>query len=67
MALAYQKLGEVGEGRRWLKKAGDWLDSIGDGLPANAEESLGLHRHNWLEALILRKQVEAALGKSNGR
>jgi hypothetical protein len=59
LALAYQKLGAKVEGRYWLDKAGAWLDSLGGSRPADAETKLGLHRHNWLEAHVLRHEAEA--------
>jgi hypothetical protein len=31
-------------------------------MPARAEEELGLHYHNWLEAHVLRREAEALLG-----
>jgi tetratricopeptide (TPR) repeat protein len=60
LALAHQKLGNTDEARFWLNKAGTWLDSVGKELPANAE-SFALHRHNWLEAQILRREAESLL------
>src|SRR5262249_38208417 len=62
LALAQQRLGHTEEARRWLGKATAWLDQYGDGLPARAEEELGLHLHNWLEAHVLRAEAEALLG-----
>ena len=67
LSLTYQKLGETVEARQWLKKADDWLDSLGAELPPDAETALGLHRHNWLEANVLRKEAEAAIGSSRGQ
>jgi tetratricopeptide (TPR) repeat protein len=32
------------------------------GSPASAQEMLGLHLHNWLEAHVLRREAEALLG-----
>ena len=37
------------------------LDQYGDGMPARADEELGLHLHNWLEAHALRREAEAAI------
>jgi tetratricopeptide (TPR) repeat protein len=61
LALAQQRLGKPEEARRWLGKAQKWLDQFGDGMPPRAEEELGLHLHNWLEAQILRREAEALL------
>jgi serine/threonine-protein kinase len=57
LALAHQKLGNREEAVAWLKKANDWLREVGATLPANAEQSLGLHRHNWLEAHALLNEL----------
>jgi tetratricopeptide (TPR) repeat protein/tRNA A-37 threonylcarbamoyl transferase component Bud32 len=59
LALANHRLGKPEEARRWLGKAQKWLDQFGDGMPPRAEEELGLHLHNWLEAQILRREAEA--------
>jgi hypothetical protein len=61
LALANQRLGKAEEARRWLSKAQGWLDRYGDGMPARADEELGLHLHNWLEAHVLRREAEALL------
>jgi tetratricopeptide (TPR) repeat protein len=57
LAMAYQKMGENDEARHWLNKAASWMDQYGNEMPPNAEV-LGLHRHNWLEAHILRQEAE---------
>jgi tetratricopeptide (TPR) repeat protein len=62
LALAEQRQGRTEAARRWLGKAQAWLDQYGDGMPARAEEELGLHYHNWLEAHVLRREAEALLG-----
>ena len=59
LALANHRLGKPEEARRWLGKAQKWLDQFGDGMPPRAEEELGLHLHNWLEAQVLRREAEA--------
>jgi hypothetical protein len=61
LALAHQRLGKAEEARRWLGKAQGWLDQYRGGMPARAEEELGLHLHNWLEAHVLRREAEALL------
>jgi serine/threonine-protein kinase len=63
LALANQRLGKSEEARRWLGKAQAWLDQYRDGMPARAEEELGLHYHNWLEAHVLRREAEAQLAR----
>jgi tetratricopeptide (TPR) repeat protein len=62
LALAHQRLGKSEEARRWLVKAQAWLDQYRDGMPGRAQERLGLHLHNWLEAHVLRREAEALLG-----
>jgi tetratricopeptide (TPR) repeat protein len=62
LALARQRLGQTKEARRWLDRAAKWLDERKDGWTANAEDTLGLHLHNWLEAHVLRREAEALLG-----
>jgi serine/threonine-protein kinase len=63
LALAHQSLGKTEEARRWLDKAQAWLDQYRDGMPARAEEELGLHLHNWLEAHVLRREAEALIAQ----
>jgi tetratricopeptide (TPR) repeat protein len=46
LALANERLGKAEEARRWLNKAQAWLDQYRDGMPARAEEELGLDLHN---------------------
>jgi tetratricopeptide (TPR) repeat protein len=57
LALAYQKLGKAEEARWWLDKATGWLDQQEGRMPVNTN-FLGMHRHNWLEAHVLRQEVE---------
>lgn len=61
LALANQRVGRTDEAHRWLEKAQTWLDQFHDGLPPRAEQDLGLHLHNWLEANVLRREAEALL------
>ncbi len=67
LALANQRLGKAEEARRWLEKAQAWLDQYRDGMPARAEEELGLHYHNWLEAHVLRREAEALIPSTGPR
>jgi tetratricopeptide (TPR) repeat protein len=67
LALAQQHLGKSEEARRWLDKATAWLDQYRDGMPARAEEELGLHLHNWLEANVLRREAEARIRPADPR
>ncbi|MBX3317147.1 MAG: protein kinase [Phycisphaeraceae bacterium] len=54
LARAHLDLGQRDEAREWLAKAGDWLDQ-NTGMPER------IHLHNWLEAQILRREVEHEL------
>jgi tetratricopeptide (TPR) repeat protein len=67
LALSSQRLGKTEEARRWLDKAQAWLDQYGDGMPARAEEELGLHFHNWLEAHVPRREAEALIPSTGPR
>jgi serine/threonine-protein kinase len=62
LALANQRLGHTDEAQRWLNKAQAWLDQYPQGMPPRAEQELGLHLHNWLEANVLRREAEALIG-----
>ncbi len=62
LALASQQLGKSDEARAWLKKATDWLDGQKQ-WSSDKERSDGLHLHNWLEAWVLRREAEKALGQ----
>jgi serine/threonine-protein kinase len=64
LALAEQGRGNAAEARRWSEKAGAWLDQYSAGMPVRAQQDLGLDLHNWLEAHILRREVEALLPAS---
>jgi hypothetical protein len=57
------KRGKSEESRRWLDKATVWLDQYPGGMQDRAEEELGLHLHNWLEAHVLRREAEELIGR----
>jgi tetratricopeptide (TPR) repeat protein len=61
LALSHHRLGKADEARRWLGKAQAWLDAYRDGMPNRANEEMGLHLHNWLEAHVLRREAERLL------
>jgi tetratricopeptide (TPR) repeat protein len=61
LGLAHQRLGKTEDAQRWLDKALAWLDQYRDGMPARADEELGLHFHNWLEAHVLRREAESVI------
>jgi hypothetical protein len=60
LALAYHDFGEEKEAQRWFRKGAGWLDQVGSERPVRSDQ-LGLHRHNWLEAHILRREAESLL------
>jgi tetratricopeptide (TPR) repeat protein len=60
LALAFQRLGKTDEARRWLAKAAGWMDQQEGRMPLETI-AMGLHRHNWLEAHVLRREAEALL------
>jgi hypothetical protein len=63
LALAEQARGQPAVARRWLGRATAVLDRHAV-LPADHQGRLGMHLHNWLEAHVLRQQVEALLKSS---
>jgi tetratricopeptide (TPR) repeat protein len=67
LAMASERLGKHEEARQWLDKAQVWLDQLGDGMPAGAEQQFGLDLHNWLEAHVLRREAEALIQSKDPR
>jgi serine/threonine-protein kinase len=63
LAMCHHKMASPIEARRWLAKATDWLDQQGTQMPLDAQ-AMGAHRHNWLEAHILRREAEALLSSA---
>jgi serine/threonine-protein kinase len=64
LALAHHRHGNAAEARLWLGKAAQWLDQQGDRMPLDTRD-LGLHRHAWLEAHVLRKEAEGLLAAAD--
>jgi hypothetical protein len=60
LALAHQEKGESEEARRCFARATNWLDQQTGQAPVETPE-MGSHLHNWLEANVLRKEVESKL------
>jgi tetratricopeptide (TPR) repeat protein len=58
LALTWQKLGKSEEARQWRDRAARWLDQC---TVMPQAEHLGLHMHNWLEAHILRREIDLLL------
>lgn len=66
LALANDHLGNDEEARRWQQQAQAWLDQFSGTTPQFGNTELGLHLHNWLEALVLLRELET-LGRSSPR
>jgi eukaryotic-like serine/threonine-protein kinase len=64
LALAHRQRGNTAEARLWLGKAIQWLEQQGDQMPLETRD-LGLHRHDWLEAHVLRKEAAGLLAAAN--
>ena len=62
LSLVEQRRGKPAEARAWLEKTTKWLDLYPKGIPVVPDDATGLHLHNWLEAHVLRREVEALLG-----
>jgi tetratricopeptide (TPR) repeat protein len=60
LALAYHKMGNPDEARRWLDRADNWLDQQGGRMPRE-NPSMGSDLHNWLEAQVLRREADPLL------
>jgi serine/threonine-protein kinase len=56
LAWVYASLGDLDAARPWITKAADWLDQS-ERMPER------IHLHNWLEAQILRREVESMLAR----
>jgi serine/threonine-protein kinase len=58
LTLAHQEKGESEEAQRCFARATNWLDQQTGKAPVETAE-MGSHLHNWLEAQVLRKEIEA--------
>jgi eukaryotic-like serine/threonine-protein kinase len=62
LAFTYHQLGQADKAREWLARADAWLDKLGgEKPPLPRADELGLHDHNWLEAQVLRRELDALL------
>lgn len=66
LALAHQQLGHRDQARAWLKKASTWLDVLDHESPETASYMI-MHRHNWLEAHVLRQEAESLIRSAPGK
>jgi serine/threonine-protein kinase len=60
LALCHHKLGQPEEARRYLHRADNWLSQQEGRMPINLAGQ-GPTRHNWLEAHVLRRELETLL------
>ncbi|OWK45453.1 serine/threonine-protein kinase [Fimbriiglobus ruber] len=60
LALAHQRLGQTKEAAAWLDKVRGYQEQFEGRMPVG-DEKLGFDLHNWLEAQILRQEVEALM------
>jgi hypothetical protein len=60
LALCHHKLGQAEEAKRYLDRADNWLSQQGGRMPITpvAQEPT---RHNWLEAHVLRRELDVVL------
>lgn len=60
LAVANHHLGKAEDAARWHATAVTWLDGLERGMPDDAR-AIGLHLHDWLEAQVLRQEVDSLL------
>jgi tetratricopeptide (TPR) repeat protein len=61
LALLEHRRGNAGAARTWVEKATKGLEEYPPGVPVLTVNAKDLHLHNWLEAQVLRREVEALL------
>jgi hypothetical protein len=59
--MAHHRLGHAKEARQWLDKAVETIDMDRKGTSAEANTNPGMHPHDWLVWLLLRREAEALL------
>ena len=63
LAMAHHRLGHAKEARQWLDKAVDAIDKDRMATSAKANTNPGMHPHDWLVWLLLRREAEALVNK----
>jgi len=58
LSRANLSLGQEDGARMWMGRVNTWLDQ-------STTKPDGIHLHNWLEALILRREIEATLADND--
>jgi hypothetical protein len=61
LALVEQRRGNAVAAHAWLEKATQGLAEFPQGVPVLVVHAKDLHLHNWLEAQVLRREVEVLL------
>ncbi len=62
LAMAYHKLGQTKEAQQWWDKVVHWIDAAVAKSPEPSLASIpGLHPHDWLACLVMRREAEALL------
>ena len=61
LALAHQKLKHAEEAKEWLDKAALWLDKTRQEAATKSFAFLGMHPHDLLSALVLRREAESRI------
>ena len=59
LAMAETQRNRPEEARAWLDIATTWMDQVAPNSTTMPNKADGLDLHNWLEAVILRKELEA--------
>ncbi len=67
LSMVETRRGHPQEAVTWYNKASTWVDQTSNGTAAyrqNVNRDVdGLHVHNWLEALILRREAKTLIGR----
>jgi serine/threonine protein kinase/Flp pilus assembly protein TadD len=61
LAMARHRLGQTDQARQWLDKAVRTVDRDRAVPPKGAPTSLGMHPHDWMAWLLLRREAEALI------
>jgi WD40 repeat protein/tetratricopeptide (TPR) repeat protein/serine/threonine protein kinase len=61
LALAHQQLKHAEEAKKWLEKAALWLDKTKLEAASKSFAFLGMHPHDLLSALVLRREAECRI------
>jgi tetratricopeptide (TPR) repeat protein len=64
LALAEHHLGHADKAREWFDKATQALDKDAQERPPGALTGLGMHAHDWLACLLLRREAETELNSA---